>query len=154
MPARAGGISLSNLVTVHSGLLLLLVMVVVLVLLDRMVVLLLLDRMVLLLLRINSSCMGRKLSLLSSPTVKDRPPSGCGTARVAVIALLLLLLLLLLHLVVMVVIGSLLLLSFGFCYGVGHGDVVVDIFSIIVTSKAHFECVIGLPFEHDRTHVV
>ena len=141
MSARTGGISLSNLVTVHSRLL---VMVVVLVLLDRMVMLLL---------GINTSCVDRKLSLLSSPTVKDRPPSGCCTTRVAIITLLLLLLLLLHH-VVLVVIGSLLLMSFSFCHGVGHSDVIVNVFCIIVTSKAHFECVISLTLEHDRAHVV
>ena len=144
MSARTGGISLSNLVTVHSRLL---VMVVVLVLLDRMVMLLL---------RINTSCVDRKLSLLSSPTVKDRPPSGCDTTRVAIITLLLLLLLvlLLLHHVVLVVIGSLLLVSFSFCHSVGHSDVIVNVFCIIVTSKAHLECVISLTLEHDRAHVV
>ena len=140
MSARTGGISLSNLVTVHSRLLM---MVVVLVLLDRMVMLLL---------GINTSCVDRKLSLLSSPTMKDRPPSGCGTTRAAIITLLLLLLLL--HHVVLVVIRSLLLMSFSFCHGVGHSDVIVNVFCIIVTSKAHFECVISLTLEHDRAHVV
>jgi hypothetical protein len=90
--------------------------------------------------------------LVTSPTVKDRTPSGTCTTCVAFIAMLLLLLLLLLDVVMVVVVRP---VAIRFGDNVSEGDVVFEKFLFFVlTSEADLQGVVGLPLEHNGANVV